>query len=120
MLSKFHIELRRDTIAVGLLVSAICNQSIADTAIVFNPSTYMIDGNLVLTPTPNIVIWEGGSAWRAGDMLWVGNGWDRFPGGQSILTERMLDVPDPVPPSPAPRHMKHRCDDSILLWGLED
>ena len=39
MLSKFHIELRRDTIAVGLLVSAICNQSIADTAIVFNPLT---------------------------------------------------------------------------------
>ena len=57
MLSKFHIELRRDSIAVGLLVCAISSQSIADTAIVFNPSTYMINGNLVLTPTRNIVIW---------------------------------------------------------------
>lgn len=88
----------------------------ADEAIVFNPKTYLIEGRLVLTPTPNMVVWDGGGAYRAGT-VWVGNGWREFPGGQGALTSMLLEEEE----IPTPRRRRRidtsmECDAALLMW----
>jgi hypothetical protein len=111
--SKFHTCSRSNAIALAALCWSAAR---ADEAIVFNPKTYMIEGRLVLHPTPDMVVWDGGGAYRAGE-VWVGNGWREYPGGQGALTARM------VQPDPAPRVSQRRnlidtsnCDAALLMW----
>ena len=88
----------------------------ADDAIVFNPQTYLIEGRLVLTPTPDMVVWDGGSAYRAGT-VWVGRGWREFPGGQGALTSMMLNDEDvPRPRRRSRIDTSRECDAALLMW----
>lgn len=89
-------------LVAALLVKLSCPPAAADDAIFFNPGTYMIDGQLVLTPTPNMIVWDGGIATRAGS-VWVGDGWERYPGGRGALTTRMLRSEQPAEPVATPR-----------------
>ena len=73
----------------ALLAALSCLPAAADDAIIFNPSTHLIDVRLVLAPTPDMIVWDGGIATRAGS-VWVGDGWGRYPGGRGALTTRML------------------------------
>ena len=78
----------RLTLVAALLSALSCLPAAADDAIIFNPNTYMIDGQLVLTPTPDMIVWDRGIATRVGS-VWVGDGWGRYPGGRGALTTRM-------------------------------
>lgn len=112
MQSKFHTCSRSSAV----VLAAFCwSAARADDAIIFNPQTYLIEGRLVLNPTPDMVLWDGGGAYRAGS-VWVGTGWREFPGGQGALTTRMIDT------SPEPAKRRRRmidtsdCDAALLMW----
>lgn len=116
MLSRFHIELRRDRVA-AIAVAAFCwTAAKADQVIVWNPRTYLLDGRLVLTPTDDMIIWDGGIASRVGSS-WIGNGWSNYPGGQGALTSRMLDTaPDHTPRRRIQIDTSRDCDAALLMW----
>jgi len=110
----------RFVFAAVLLAALACPPASADDAIIFNPSTYMTDGRLVLTPTPDMIIWDGGIATRVGSS-WVGDGWGRYPGGRGALTTRMLRVMEEPEPVVRPRRRTGNCccldcQNQLLMW----
>ena len=112
----------RLTLVAALLAALSCLPAAADDAIIFNPSTYLIDGRLVLAPTPDMIVWDGGIATRAGS-VWVGDGWGRYPGGRGGLTTRMLRRAEQAEAeavaTPRYRIRTDRCQDcecQLLMW----
>ena len=106
----------------ALLAALFCPPAAADDAIIFNPSTYLIDGRLVLTPTPDMIVWDRGIATRVGS-VWVGDGWGRYPGGRGALTTRMQRRAEQVEAeavaTPRARIRTDRCHDcecQLLMW----
>ena len=94
----------------------------ADEMLIFNPTTYMVNGRLVLNPTPDMIVWDGGSAHRIGAGMWVGSGWSRFPGGQGSLSTRMLQDEDMPKSKARPRRRISTtcccdCENAMLMWS---
>ena len=112
----------RLTLSAALLAALSCQPAAADDAIIFNPSTYLIDGRLVLTPTPDMIVWDRGIATRVGS-VWVGDGWGRYPGGRGALTTRMQrraeEAEAEALATPRYRIRTDRCYDcecQLLMW----
>jgi len=119
-LLRHFIRHTRLALSAALLAACPALPATADDLIIFNPSTYMTDGRLVLTPTPNMIVWDGGIATRAGS-VWVGNGWERYPGGRGALTTRMLRATEEPEPVVKPRirirtDCCQGCDCQLLMW----
>lgn len=112
MQSRFHICSRSKIFALCFVCWGAAR---ADEAIVFNPKTYLIEGRLVLYPTPNMIVWDGGGAYRAGS-VWVGNGWRDFPGGQGALTSQIIPDDAPAPRRRIRIDTSGDCPESILTW----
>ena len=112
----------RLTLIAALLSALSCPPAAADDAIFFNPGTYMIDGQLVLTPTPDMIVWDRGIATRVGS-VWVGDGWGRYPGGRGALTTRMQRRAEQAEAEAVatPRYRIrtdrcHDCECQLLMW----
>ena len=112
----------RLTVVAALLAALSCPPAAADDAIIFNPSTYLIDGRLVLTPTPDMIVWDRGIATRVGS-VWVGDGGGRYPGGRGALTTRMQRRAEQVEAEAVatPRYRIrtdrcHDCECQLLMW----
>jgi hypothetical protein len=108
--------------AAAVVCTSLTATARADEMLIFNPTTYMVNGRLVLNPTPDMIVWDGGSAHRIGAGMWVGSGWSRFPGGQGSLSTRMLQG-DAMPESKArPRRRISTtcscdCENALLMWS---
>jgi hypothetical protein len=108
--------------AAAVVCTSLTATARADEMLIFNPTTYMVNGRLVLNPTPDMIVWDGGSAHRIGAGMWVGSGWSRFPGGQGSLSTRMLED-DVMPESKArPRRRISTtcscdCENALLMWS---
>lgn len=114
MQSKCRTCSRSKAIALALLCWGSAR---ADEAIIFNPQTYLIEGRLVLNPTPDMIVWDGGGAYRVGQ-VWIGNGWREFPGGEAVVTSRMINT---APPATRARPRRSTidtsdCDAALLMW----
>ena len=109
--------------AAAVVCTSLTATARADEMLIFNPTTYMVNGRLVLKPMPGMIVWDDGSAYRVGAGMWVGSGWSRFPGGQGSLSTRMLE--DDVMPEPRARPRRRistkcccDCESALLMWSL--
>ena len=64
--------------------------------------------DVMWSPSPGLTIWSGGSAWQVHDTMWVGNGWEYFPGVNppwNPIVQPGLVLPPPGAPvaMPEPR-----------------
>ena len=112
----------RTAVAATLLAACPGLPVLADNLMAFNPGTYMIDGRMVFTPTPDMIVWDGGIASRVGS-TWVGDGWSRYPGGRGALTTRMLRAMEEPEAEPVIRPRGrirgsccHDCEYQLLMW----
>ena len=120
------IDSRCSVVRFVCVVAVVCASLVAgaraDEMLIFNPTTYMVNGRLVLNPTPDMIVWDGGSAHRVGSSLWVGNGWSRYPGGQGSLSTRMLQAEVQPEANVRPRRRINTacccdCEYALLMWS---
>jgi len=108
--------------AAAVVCTSLTATARADEMLIFNPTTYMVNGRLVLNPTPDMIVWDGGSAHRIGAGMWVGSGWSRFPGGQGSLSTRMLEDDVMSEPRARPRRRISTtccgdCENALPMWS---
>ena len=108
--------------AAAVVCTSLTATARADEMLIFNPTTYMVNGRLVLNPTPDMIVWDGGSAHRVGSGMWVGSGWSRFPGGQGSLSTRMLQGDAMSESKARPRRRISTtcccdCENALLMWS---
>jgi hypothetical protein len=69
-------------------------------------------GEILYRVSDSFWVWDGGSAYRSGN-LWVGGGWDTFPG----VSPPWNPVTPPPPLLPRGRHgMPAACDAPAAPW----